>query len=96
MPSDRAVAFIRSTNPSTEPASHRARTAAMLFADGQQQRLQRRPFGQLLSGRDGHNGLALSGPAVGVGDISVGQVPPSDLTSRHGVDSAWGELGEWL
>ena len=34
MPSDRAVAFIRATNRSVEPASHRARTAAMLFADG--------------------------------------------------------------
>src|ERR671923_31058 len=34
MPSDRAVAFIRATNRSGEPASHRARTAAMLFADG--------------------------------------------------------------
>ena len=32
--SDRAVAFIRATKRSTEPASHRARTAAMLFADG--------------------------------------------------------------
>jgi hypothetical protein len=34
MPSDRAVAFIRETNLPTEPASQRARTAAMLFADG--------------------------------------------------------------
>src|SRR5881394_3033439 len=34
MPSDRAAAFIRATNRSTEPASHRARGAAMLFADG--------------------------------------------------------------
>jgi hypothetical protein len=34
MSSDRAAAFIRATNGSAEPASHRARTPAMLFADG--------------------------------------------------------------
>jgi hypothetical protein len=37
----------------------------------QQQCLQRLPFGQLLSGGDGHNRLLLSAPAVGVGDIGV-------------------------
>ena len=39
----------------------------------QQQRLQRLPFGQLLSGGDGHDRLLLSAPAVGVGDIGVGE-----------------------
>jgi len=39
----------------------------------QQQCLQRLPFGQLLSGGDGQNGLVPSGPSVGVGDIGVGE-----------------------
>jgi len=34
MPSERAVAFIRATNCAVVPASQRASTAAMLFADG--------------------------------------------------------------
>ena len=70
MPSDRAVSFIRATNRFTEPAFHRARTAAMLFADGSSSRL---PFGQLLSGGDGHDRLLLSAAAVGVGGIGVGE-----------------------
>ncbi len=39
----------------------------------QQQRLQRLQFGQLLSGGDGHDRLLLSAPAVGVGDVGVGE-----------------------
>ena len=39
----------------------------------QQQCLQRLPFGQLLSGGDGHDRLLPSAPAVGVGDIGGGE-----------------------
>jgi hypothetical protein len=39
----------------------------------QQQRLQCLPFGQLLSGGDGHDRLLPVAPAVGVGDIGVGE-----------------------
>jgi hypothetical protein len=39
----------------------------------QQQCLQRPPFGQLLSGGDGHDRLLSSAPAVGVDDIGVGE-----------------------
>jgi hypothetical protein len=35
--------------------------------------VQRLPFGQLLSGGDGHDRLPLSTSAVGVGDIGIGE-----------------------
>jgi hypothetical protein len=39
----------------------------------QQQRLQRLQFRQLLAGGDGNDRLVLSAPAVGVGDVGVGE-----------------------
>ena len=45
----------------------------MLFADGSSSASQRLPLGQLLSGRDRHDRLLLPAPAVGVGDIGVGE-----------------------
>jgi hypothetical protein len=65
MPSDRAVAFIRATNRSVEPASHREDRGDVVRRR-QQQRLQRLPLGQLLALGDGHDRLLLSGPAVRV------------------------------
>jgi hypothetical protein len=67
------VAFIRGNEPVCRAGVPSRENRGDVVRRRQQQRLQRLPFGQLLSGGDGHDRLLLSAPAVGVGDIGVGQ-----------------------
>jgi hypothetical protein len=71
MPSDRAAAFI-GQQPVRRAGIHRARTAAMLFADGNSSACSASSSVNCCR-RDGHDRLLLSPPAVGVGDIGVGE-----------------------
>ena len=71
--SDRAVAFIRATNRSAEPASHRARTAAMLFADGSSSACSACRSVNCSPAATDTTDSSCRAPAVGVGDIGVGE-----------------------
>jgi hypothetical protein len=73
MPSDRAVAFHPGNKPLRRAGVPSSQNRGDVVRRRQQQCLQRLPFGQLLSGGDRDDRLLLSAPAVGVGDIGVGE-----------------------
>jgi hypothetical protein len=73
MPSDRCGGIHPGDKPVRRAGIPSRQNRCDVVRRRQQQCLQRLPFGQLLAGGDGHDRLLLSAPAVGVGDVGVGE-----------------------